>query len=463
MRLRYQHLALAVLLPLIFAFALITAFITLQSSTLAVTSIATVERNILHSRESEVVNLTNPALSKIKDIYDQFDADDERAKGRVGPTLDSMNLGEDGYRPVHDYNSRSVVHPRQSFPPSRHWMDLLDADCDRAIADLSTNGKTGSGLHKYGWGKPTSGAMAENVSFAAGLHKWRWTIGAGVYLDDVLAQISTVKADLKQSIRRTLIISTLIAIASLAFVFALCVWITLHERRLAEGKHRLLTQRILDTQEEERSRLSRELHDCISQNLVGVRYALDLASRKVKACAADASAAIDRAIEALNGAIDEVRELSRQLRPRVLDDRGLTAALISLGGHFEERTGIRVSVDPASTGMATLKPEASTALYRIAQEALANVERHAGASQITIKMWSTKGRVRLSIADNGHGFSRAVEPSVTRAGGMGLRNMRERMAHLRGKLLIQTREGGTIVTAMLPRSANAAMPSMKAA
>lgn len=461
MRLRYQHLALAVLLPLIFAFALVTAFTTLQSSTLAVTSIATVERNILHARESEVVNPTNPALSTINDVYD---ADDERAKRWVGQTLHAMNLGEDGYRPIQGYNGKSIVHPRQSFSPSRHWMDLLDADGDRTIADPASNGETESALLKYRWEKPTSGAMAENVSFAAGPHKWRWTIGAGVYLDDVLAQISTVKADLKQSIRQTFILSTLIAIASLAFVFAICVWITLHERRLAEGKHRLLTQRILDTQEEERSRLSRELHDCISQNLVGVRYALDLASRKVKACAADASAAIDQAIEALNGAIDEVRELSRQLRPRVLDDRGLTAALISLGGHFEERTGIRVSVDSTGTGIDTLKPEASTALYRIAQEALANVERHAGASQITIKMWSTKGRVRLSIADNGHGFSRVVEPGVARSRGMGLRNMQERMAHLRGKLLIQTRDNGTTLTAMLPRSANAAaMPSMKAA
>ncbi len=461
MQLRYQILALAVL-PLVLVITLITAFTTWQSSTLAESSIATFERNMLGAKETELLNLTNLALSAIKDVYDHADADDERAKERVRKILTSLDYGQDGYFFVYDYDGNSIVHPRQSFRPGRNWINLVDPDGDQVIANLIAKAKEGGGLHQYKWEKPSSGGIADKLSFAAGLDKWRWMIGTGVYLDDVFAQTETAKAGLKSSIRRTFVIVTLIAIPSVLLVFATCMWITLHERRLADGKQKLLTQRIIDTQEEERARLARELHDGISQNLVGVRYAFDLAARKVRASATDAGVAIDRGIEALNGAIKEVRELSHDLRPRVLDDLGLTAALTSLGGHFEERTGIPVSVESSSPD--TLRPEANTALYRIAQEALANIERHAGASQVAIRMWSTKGRVRMSVSDNGNGFTKNVEAGTANySGGLGLRNMQERMAHFRGILLIQTNETGTTLTAMFPKSANATISTEKAA
>ncbi|KQV28896.1 histidine kinase [Rhizobium sp. Root1203] len=461
MQLRHQIVALAIL-PLILAITLITAFTTWQSTTLAQSSIDTFERNLLKAKETELLNLTNLALSAIKDVYDNAGSDDERAKEHVRQILTTLDYGQDGYFFVYDYDGNSVVHPRQTFRPGHNWLDLVDPDGDQVIANLIAKAKEGGGLHQYKWEKPSSGAIADKLSFAAGLDKWHWMIGTGVYLDDVFAQTETAKADLKQSIRRTFVVVTLIAVPSILVVFATCMWITLHERRLADGKLKLLTQRIIDTQEEERARLARELHDGVSQNLVGVRYAFDLASRKVRDSAADAGAAIDRGIEALNGAIKEVRDLSRELRPRVLDDLGLTAALTSLANHFEERTGISVSVD--STGSETLKPEASTALYRIAQEALSNVERHAGASRVTITIWSTKGRVRMSIADNGKGFIKhAGSANANRTGGLGLRNMQERMAHFRGILIIRTDENGTGLTAMFPKSANATRRTSEAA
>lgn len=461
MQLRHQILALAIL-PLVLTITLITAFTTWQSSTLAESSISTFERNMLRAKETELLNLTNLALSAIKDVYEKADANDESAKEHVKQILTSLDYGQDGYFFVYDYDGNSIVHPRQSFRPGRNWLALVDPDGDQVIANLIAKAKEGGGLHQYKWEKPSSGAMADKLSFAAGLDKWHWMIGTGVYLDDVFAQTATAKADLKKSIRRTFVIVTLISVPSVLLVFVTCMWITFHERRMADGKLKLLTQRIIDTQEEERARLARELHDGVSQNLVGVRYSFDLASRKVKAGAADADAAIDRGIDALNDAIKEVRELSHELRPRMLDDLGLTAALTSLGNHFEERTGIPVSVEPL--GYDTLKPEANTALYRIAQEALANVERHASASRVRIRIWSTKGRVRMAISDNGNGFTKKTDAaSANYSGGLGLRNMQERMAHFRGILLIQTDESGTTLTAMFPKSANATTKPPKAA
>lgn len=460
MQLRHQILALAVL-PLMLAITLITAFTTWQSSNLAQSSIEAFERNMLKAKETELLNLTNLALSAIKDAYDAAGPDDEQAKEQVRQILTSLDYGQDGYFFVYDYDGNNVVHPRQSFRPGHNWLDLTDPDGDQVIANLISKAKEGGGLHQYKWEKPSSGSMADKLSFAAGLDKWRWMIGTGVYLDDVFAQTAAAKTDLKQSIRHTFVVVTLIAIPSVLLVFVTCMGITLHERRMADGKQKLLTQRIIDTQEEERARLARELHDGVSQNLVGVRYAFDLASRKVRANTADAVAAIDRGIDALNGAIKEVRDLSHELRPRILDDLGLTAALTSLGNRFQERTGITVSVESSSPD--TLKPEANTALYRIAQEALANVERHAEASHVSIRIWSTKARVRMLIADNGIGFARkSANESQTYSGGLGLRNMQERMAHFRGILIVQTNGHGTALTAMFPKSANATTPAKAA-
>lgn len=228
--------------------------------------------------------------------------------------------------------------------------------------------------------------------------------------------------------------------------------LTFHERRMADSRLKALTQRVIDAQEEERARLARELHDGISQNLVGVRYAMDLAGRKVRTNVDDAALTIDRGVEALNGAIKEIRRLSHDLRPRVLDDLGLTAALEALCYHFAERTGIETKID-ASSFTDTLKAEANTALYRVAQEAFNNVERHSSASKLAVKLWSDNGRARMTVTDNGTGFDGAKDGLSGRSG-LGLRNMQERMAHFRGLLLINSSEAGTTLTAMMPKSAN---------
>lgn len=451
MHLRHQIVALAIL-PLIIAILTITAFITWQSKTLVQSSIDTFERNMLKAKETELLNLTNLALSAIQDVYDHAGADDELARERVRAILTSLDYGKDGYFFVYDYDGNNVVHPRQTFRPGHNWFDLVDPDGDQVIANLIAKAKEGGGLHQYKWEKPSTGEVADKLSFAAGLDKWRWMVGTGVYLDDVFAQTAAANADMRQNIRRTFTIVALIAVPAVLVVFATCIWITLHERRLADVKLAALTQRVIGTQEEERTRLARELHDGISQSLVGVRYAIDLASRKVKSHADDASSAIDRGTEALNGAIKEVRRLSHELRPRILDDLGLTPALKSLGENFRERTGINIAIEANSPDV--LKSEAATALYRIAQEALTNVERHAGASRVDIRLWSERGRTRMTISDNGKGFGGTPADQQPNSGGLGLRNMQERMAHFGGILLVRSSGDGTILTAMLPKSAN---------
>lgn len=452
MNLRHQIVALAIV-PLVLAILSVTTLLTLQSTNLVQSSINTFERNMLDAKKTELLNLTNLALSAIQNIYQAAGPDDEKAKEQVRAILTGLDYGKDGYFFVYDYDGNNVVHPRQSFRPGHNWLKLLDPDGDQVIANLIEKAKQGGGLHQYKWEKPSAGIMADKLSFAVGLDKWQWMIGTGVYLDDVFAQTAAAKADLRNNIGNTFWIVALIALPAVLIVFATCMLLNLRERRLADSKLKQLTQRVINAQEEERSRLARELHDGISQNLVGVRYAIDLASRKVNSQSLDAATAINRGAEALNGAIKEVRRLSHDLRPRVLDDLGLTPALQALVHNFTERTGIEADFS-STTYKNMLKPEASTALYRVAQEALNNVERHAGATRVDILVSNNAGRVQMIVSDDGNGFSQTPgKDKSPRLGGLGLRNMQERMAHFGGLLLVKSSVEGTTLTAMLPKSA----------
>ncbi|WP_327211808.1 sensor histidine kinase MctS [Rhizobium ruizarguesonis] len=451
MTLRHQIIALAIV-PLVISILAITTFITWQSANLAKNSIDTFEQNMLKTKEAEILNLTNLALSAIQTIYDNAGPDDEAAKQQVAAILTSLDYGKDGYFFVYDYDGNNIVHPRQSFRHGHNWLDLTDPDGDKVIAELIATARAGGGLHQYKWQKPSTGQIADKLSFVVSLDKWHWVVGTGVYLDDVFDQSAAANAGMRANIKRTFVIVALIAVPSVLVVFTTCMLLTFHERRMADSRLKQLTQRVIDTQEEERARLARELHDGISQNLVGVRYAMDLAGRKVRTNVDDAAVTIDRGVEALNGAIKEIRRLSHDLRPRVLDDLGLTAALEALCYHFAERTGIETKID-ASDFTDTLKAEANTALYRVAQEAFNNVERHSGASRLAVKLWSDNGRARMTVTDNGSGFD-GIKDGVSGRSGLGLRNMQERMAHFRGLLLINSSEAGTTLTAMLPKSAS---------
>ncbi|MCX8998081.1 cache domain-containing protein [Rhizobiaceae bacterium BDR2-2] len=449
MNLRQQILALAIV-PLVVAILAVTALITWQSITLARTSIDAFERNMLEAKQAELMNLTNLALSAINGIYERAGPDDEAAKEEVRRILSSLDYGEDGYFFVYDYDGYNVVHPRQSFRPGHNWLDLTDPDGNRVIAELIRKAEEGGGLHQYKWEKPSTTETVDKLSFAAGLDKWRWMIGTGVYLDDVFAATTAAKADLRRSIANTFLTVALIAVPAVFVVFATCMLLNLRQQRLADGKLKELTQRIIDTQEEERLRIARELHDGISQNLVGVRYAIDLVRRKVPPDNLAAANAIEKGAVALNDAIKEVRRISHDLRPRVLDDLGLTAALEALIAGFSERTGIAVTLESVAFKN-MLVPEARIALYRVAQEALTNIERHAGASKVAVTFSSRVDSVRMKISDNGRGFPVDAPGAERRAdAGLGLRNMQERMAHFGGRLDVESSDRGTVLHAILP-------------
>lgn len=209
-----------------------------------------------------------------------------------------------------------------------------------------------------------------------------------------------------------------------------------------------LSARLVTVEEDERRTIARELHDEVGQLLSAVKVELALARRTADSGAqgrllASAESMTD---EALHG----VRDLSRLLHPALLDDLGLPAAVDWYLQGFGRRTGIRVEL--VQEGMdERLPPVAEAGAYRIIQEALSNVARHARASLCRVYVQRRVGSVAITVEDNGIGFDPAVPPAGLAPGGLGLIGIRERAWQLGGTVRLETAPGtGTRLTVELP-------------
>jgi signal transduction histidine kinase len=205
-------------------------------------------------------------------------------------------------------------------------------------------------------------------------------------------------------------------------------------------------------QEEERARLSRELHDDLCQRLTGMKYRVEVLEDETVSDEHTVGEQLRDVREELDRSIAEVRRISSNLRPSVLDDFGLVTALRLLVKEFEKRTEIPVQVHCADDFPDDLHGDTEIALYRIAQEAPANITKHAQASAVEVRLSGQGDTVELSIRDNGRGIAAGDAPLKRAAGhGLGLLGMRERAELLGGDFEVDTEEGqGTAVTARLP-------------
>jgi len=192
-----------------------------------------------------------------------------------------------------------------------------------------------------------------------------------------------------------------------------------------------LTRLMLRVQEDERRRIARELHDEAGQVLTAVKIELELEGRH------EAGALVGRALS-------QVRDLSNLLRPSALDDLGLVAALRALGEDFSTRTRIAVSLDLDGAAR-RLPPDVEVVIYRVVQEGLTNVARHASATDVSVRLLSDDDAVHLIIEDNGLGAAENASPHL------GWLGMRERVTALGGRLSIGRGErGGVRLDAQMP-------------
>jgi two-component system sensor histidine kinase UhpB len=226
-------------------------------------------------------------------------------------------------------------------------------------------------------------------------------------------------------------------------VVGACLDIT--EHKAAETALRALSRRLVQAEETERRRIARELHDQVGQNLSALNINLDIVMGTLQEPALRRR--LEDSLKLVDGTLQSIETVMAELRPPLLDEYGLGAALGWYAEEYAQRTGIQVSVDKARDPGKALRPEAAVALFRIAQEALNNVAKHAGAKLVRIGLWLEGGEMNLYIADDGGGF----DPGQAPRGRWGMSTMRERAEAAGGRFLIDSVPGrGTTVRAAVP-------------
>ena len=237
----------------------------------------------------------------------------------------------------------------------------------------------------------------------------------------------------------------------------------LEKSRHMQEELRLLSRRLLTAQEEERKKISRELHDVIAQTLTGINLRLATLRTQTNAKAKDLHRKIEITQRLVAKSVEIVHRFARDLRPTVLDDLGLIPAIEVYMKGFMERTGIRASLT-AFADVEQMDSARRTVLYRIVQESLTNVAHHAKASQVKVSIHGHNGTVCMKIHDNGQGF-RVEGAGFTKTNKrLGLLGMRERVEMIGGTFCVDSAPGkSTTVVAEIPRDAQSAMrtPSKK--
>ena len=212
---------------------------------------------------------------------------------------------------------------------------------------------------------------------------------------------------------------------------------------LSQQVSREALRQVVEAQELERTRLARELHDETGQALTSILLGLKEVEQAVEG--EQGRAAVASLRELVVSTLQDVRRLAVELRPSALDDFGLVTAIERLADTYRQQAGVDVDLE-ASIGEERLPPEVETALYRIVQEALTNVSKHAGASRISIVVRRKGNSAAVVVEDDGRGFD-----AHARSDGLGLPGMRERVALLGGRLIVESSSGsGTTLAVEVP-------------
>ncbi len=447
-----QKVFLLAVLPMLAAMLFTILLVNVETRQLSNKQAFELKQALLDIRKNELVNYTNLAFSAIDHIYSSSEIDEGFAKERVKEILTNLEYAQDGYFYAYTDTGTNVVHPKQPYRLGENYWDLTDPEGKPVIRELIQQAQGGGGYTEYIWDKPSLGATAKKLGYSRLLDNWGWMVGTGMYIDDLDNQVMTMQSSMDKHIKQTSFVILAIALISAALIFISNLALQVNERKLADNKLQELTKRVLNTQDEERRRVSRELHDGISQSLVAIKYSLEEAASLFEKKDSEHARLVEQSNHYLETTMQEVRRISRDLHPSVLDDFGLMAAVDSMVEEFKKRCDIDVNLKKLKVRN-LLPQDAKTALYRVTQEALTNIERHAGASKVDIEFKMRGKWFQVSIADDGVGFDVHGKrfkkmPEV----GIGLRNMSERLGYFKGSFDIKSTENGTVIVAAIPRN-----------
>lgn len=269
---------------------------------------------------------------------------------------------------------------------------------------------------------------------------------------EVAERLASFRSDLQRLLWQSLLLG--LVVAATAVIRLRIVEGRSEDQRLvaedAERQMRQLSQQVVATQEEERRKLSRELHDHVGQMLTALRMELGRIDRVSGAPGQAVATAVAECRQLVDNVVRTVRDLALGLRPSMLDDFGLQPALEWHLRDVSRRYGLTVDLS-ASGNLESLPDQHRTCVYRVVQEALTNVARHSRAGRIGVAVTGTEATLEVSISDNGVGFD-----TLSRSAGLGLRGIEERARELGGTLQIHSGKGvGTTLRIVLPLPAGA--------
>ncbi|WP_375750087.1 cache domain-containing protein [Vibrio sp. HN007] len=441
-------LILLTLIPLIMVSASIGWISIYQAQQLGSSEVKVFRENLIKTREAALQDSVEIAMSAIRHVYSNAEKDDEQAKQQVKKILHELRYGEDGYFFVYDKTGTNLVHPILPELVGQNLIDLQDEEGDFLIEALLFKAQKGGGFHEYLWQKPSTNETVLKLSYVEWLDNWDWMIGTGMYIEDISEEVAQIKSLINVNIETTFFSVVSILAVTVAVIIVLTLAVNLHEHRIADNNLKDLAHKTVMFQEDEKKHLARELHDGINQLLVSSKCHLELLATKLKDrnCSSELYEHIEKSEQSLVTAINEVRHISHNLRPSALDDIGLEAALTTLVNDFRLHANFEIEA-VLETEPGKLKSEAATTLYRVTQESLTNIEKHAQAKHVAVILKQMGNMLQLMIRDDGVGFD---DKDVANNKGIGLRNMRERVEFIGGDFeLISEQHFGTEITVLL--------------
>jgi two-component system, NarL family, sensor kinase len=414
-----------------------------QAMELTEQHVAIFEENLMESRREALHDYVSLAMNSIDPVLEDMRGGLDVSIGeyRIKHLLRGLSYGSDGYFFAYTPEGVNLVHSTQPDLEGQNLINFRDENGQYVIRDLLSIARQGGGFYQYLWRKPTDGNDQIKLSYVVNIPRLGWMMGTGIYVDDIIEEVAKMRARVAANARRSFWASTIMLIVTLSMVVLIVTLVNMHTAQLADQRLQELANRFVTFQVMQRRNFARELHDGINQLLVSTKLRLNLADKKWPDEGAHEH--LGKATEQLNIAIQEVRRISHNLRPILLDDLGLEAALHGLLDELEENAGI--STRRRIHLLKQRLPDAiEMTIYRVVQEAITNIRKHADATQVTLSVHITSQSIRLSMGDNGRGFSADADIS-----GIGIMNMRERVELLGGKFSVRNRRhGGTLIHAV---------------
>ncbi len=439
-------LVLVAVLPLVLALVAVVLVARQQFDQLAEAQSAVVQPILLQARKAEIQHFVKLGRRAIEQI-DSNPANLEPAKREALGVLRRMDLGDDNYFFVYDLQGKNLMHPRlPNLEGGNHW-EMRDSSGSPIIQRLTKQAIAGGGFVDYMWHRPSTAREERKLGYVEVVPEFGWMIGTGLYLDHLQETQALVVQSTTRAMEKTRNQVLLIASAALLLVAVGGLLLNLHEQRSADKKLRVMAHRVVSSQEEERTRVSRELHDGISQMLASAKFSLETALIQIEQSLPKVALPLKNCMTLLQRLMKDVSRISHNLRPSMLDDLDLSNAVTQMAREFTQRSG--VAVDVKISTLPPLSEAIATAIFRVTQEALSNIERHAGAHQVHLQLTHAAAQLILEIRDDGKGFDLQDTLRPVRSG-LGLINMRERIEMQSGSCLVESTPSGTCLRAEIP-------------